>query len=146
MANKLFIPGPTEVRKEILEEMTHPQIGHRTQEFKDLFGSLRPGLKKLFYTENDVLISTSTGSGFWEAAIRCCVGKKVLHAVNGAFSKKWANISERCGKEVKKVGYDFGKAVKPEDVEKALEEGGFEAFCMVHNETSTGVMSELEAI
>ena len=146
MANKLFIPGPTEVRKEILEELSHPQIGHRTQEFKDLFGSLKPGLKKLFFTENDVLISTSTGSGFWEAVIRCCVNKKVLHAVNGAFSKKWAAVSESCGREAEKVTFDWGKAVKAQDIDKALSFGDYEAFCMVHNETSTGVASSLEEI
>ncbi len=146
MANKLFIPGPTEVRKEILEELSNPQIGHRTQEFKDLFASLKPGLKKLFYTENDVLISTSSGSGFWEASIRCCVNKKVLHACNGSFSKKWAKLSEDCDREVKKIEYDWGKSVKAEDIGKALSEGDYEAFCMVHNETSTGVASDLEAI
>lgn len=146
MTNKLFIPGPTEVRKEILDELTHPQIGHRTQEFKDLFASLKPGLKKLFYTENDVLISTSSGSGFWEASIRCCVNKKVLHAVNGSFSKKWAKLSESCGREVKKIEYEWGKAVKPEDIDKELSTSNYEAFCMVHNETSTGVASDLVAI
>ncbi len=146
MANKLFIPGPTEVRKEILDELTHPQIGHRTQEFKDLFSSLKPGLKKLFYTENDVLISTSSGSGFWEASIRCCVNKKVLHAVNGSFSKKWAKLSENCGREVKEIEYDWGKAVKAEDIDKELSTNNYEAFCMVHNETSTGVMSDLVSI
>ncbi|MBU0629229.1 MAG: alanine--glyoxylate aminotransferase family protein [Nanoarchaeota archaeon] len=146
MANKLFIPGPTEVRKEILVELSHPQIGHRTQEFRDLFASLKPGLKELFFTNNDVLISTSSGSGFWEAAIRCCVNKKVLHAVNGAFSKKWADVSERCGREVTQVKFDSGKAVKADDIDKALSSGEFEAFCMVHNETSTGVASNLEDI
>ena len=59
MANKLFIPGPAEVRKEILNEMALGQIGHRTSEFRELFASLKPGLKKLFFTENDVLVSTS---------------------------------------------------------------------------------------
>ena len=146
MHNKLFIPGPTEVRKEILDELAKPQIGHRTQEFRDLFASLKPGLKRLFYTNNDVLISTSSGSGFWEASIRCCVNKKVLHAVNGAFSKKWAKLSEDCGREVTKIEYSSGKAVKAEDVDKALSNGNFEAFCMVHNETSTGVASDLAAI
>ena len=53
MANKLFIPGPTEVRKEILDAMATPQIGHRTQEFKDIFGSLKPTLQELFGTKND---------------------------------------------------------------------------------------------
>ncbi len=142
----LFIPGPTEVRKEILDAMTHPMIGHRTQEFKELFASLRQGLKEIFFTDNDVLISTSTGSGFWEAAVRCCVDKRVLHATNGSFSKKWANVSEWCGKECGKIEYDWGKAVKAEDIEKELEAGDYEAFCMVHNETSTGVASDLESI
>src|SRR3989338_6187119 len=146
MAGKLFIPGPTEVRKEILDELARPQIGHRTQEFRDLFGSLKPGLKKLFYTNNDVLISTSSGSGFWEATIRSCVNKRVLHAVNGAFSKKWADISESCGKAVERIKYSSGKAVKPDDVDKALSNGEYEAFCVVHNETSTGVASSLEPI
>jgi predicted phosphoserine aminotransferase len=146
MTNKLFIPGPTEVREEILKELTHGQIGHRTEEFKQLFASLRPGLKELFSTDNDVLISTSSGSGFWEASIRCCVNKKVLHAVNGSFSGKWANLSEWCGRAVTKIKYDWGKAVKAEDIDKELSENKYEAFCMVHNETSTGVMSDLKAI
>lgn len=146
MANKLFIPGPTEVRKEILDELSHPQIGHRTQEFRDLFAGLKPGLKKIFYTDNNVLISTSSGSGFWEASIRSCVNKKVLHAVNGAFSKKWADVSESCGREVERIKFDNGKAVKPKEIDSALAKGDFEAFCMVHNETSTGVASNLEEI
>ena len=146
MRTKLFIPGPTEVRDEVLQELSNPQIGHRTQEFRDLFKSLKPGLKELFHTRNDVLISTSSGSGFWEACIRSCINKKVLHAVNGAFSKKWAELSERCGKEAGIVKYASGKEVKAADVDKALSEDAYEAFCMVHNETSTGVMSDLKAI
>ena len=146
MRTKLFIPGPTEVRREILQEMTNSQIGHRTNEFKKLFASLKPGLQKVFHTNNDVLISTSTGSGFWEASIRSCVNKKVMHAVNGAFSSKWADVSKRCGKDVGKVMYEYGEAVKAEDIDKALTEDNYEAFCMVHNETSTGVASDLVSI
>lgn len=146
MANKLFIPGPTEVRKEILDELSHPQIGHRTEEFRQLFASLKPGLKKIFYTENDVLVSTSSGSGFWEACIRSCINRKVLHAVNGAFSKKWSEISASCGKEMAAVKFENGKSVKAEEIDKALSTGEYEAFCMVHNETSTGVASDLEKL
>ncbi|MBI2143537.1 alanine--glyoxylate aminotransferase family protein [Candidatus Woesearchaeota archaeon] len=141
---KLFIPGPSEVRRAVLEELSRPQIGHRTQEFRELFASLKPGLKKVFFTQNDVLISTSSGSGLWEAASRCCASKKILHAVNGAFSSKWADVSESCGKEVVRVKFGNGAAVKACDVEKALSAGNYEAFCMVHNETSTGVASCLE--
>lgn len=146
MANKLFIPGPTEVRKEILDELARPQIGHRTEGFKKLFGSLKPGLKEVFYTQNDILISTSSGSGFWESSIRCCVNKKILVAVNGAFSKKYADVAEACGREVVRIKYEDGKAVKPEEVEEALSKNGFEAFAMAHNETSTGVCSRMEPI
>ena len=146
MHKKLFIPGPTEVREEILNELANPQIGHRTDEFRKLFEGLKPGLKKLFFTENDVLISTSSGSGFWEGSIRCCVNKKVLHAVNGAFSKKWAEISQSCGRGATVVKFENGKAVKPKEIDEALSSGDFEAFCMVHNETSTGVASNLEDI
>jgi len=146
MANKLFIPGPTEVRGEVLAELSNPQIGHRTEEFRELFRSLRPGLRSIFGTSGDVLISTSSGSGFWEAGIRSCVNQKVLHAVNGAFSKKWSELSEQCDKESARVDFEPGKSVKAEDVDKALAEGDYEAFCMVHNETSTGTASNLEAI
>lgn len=146
MANKLFIPGPTEVRKEILDEMARCQIGHRTSEFRELFAGIKPGLKRLFYTNNDVLVSTSSGSGLWEASIRSCVNKKVLHAVNGAFSKKWADISESCGKESTRITFESGKAVDPSAIDKALSENECEAFCMVHNETSTGTASDLEAM
>ncbi|MCX5970442.1 MAG: alanine--glyoxylate aminotransferase family protein [Coprothermobacterota bacterium] len=146
MANKLFIPGPTEVRKEVLEALATPQIGHRTEAFKKLFGGLKPGLQAIFFTNNDVLISTSSGSGFWEVSIRCCVNKRMLVATNGAFSKKYADVGEACAREVERIKYDYGKAVKPEDVDKALAKGGFEAFGMAHNETSTGVTSNMEEI
>ena len=128
MVGKLFIPGPSEVREAVLGELSRPQIGHRTQEFRELFASLKPGLKKVFFTQNDVLISTSSGSGLWEAASRCCASKKLLHAVNGAFSSKWADVSESCGKEVVRVNFENGKAVKACDVEKALSAGNYEAF------------------
>ncbi|MBL7054252.1 alanine--glyoxylate aminotransferase family protein [Candidatus Woesearchaeota archaeon] len=146
MSNKLFIPGPTEVRKEILTELSNPQIGHRTGEFRELFRSLKPGLREIFGTQGDVLISTSSGSGFWEASIRSCVNNNVLHAVNGAFSKKWSELSEQCGKEAAKIEFEPGKAVKAEEIDTVLADRNFEAFCMVHNETSTGTASDLEAV
>jgi aspartate aminotransferase-like enzyme len=146
MVNKLFIPGPTEVRKDILKELSNHQIGHRTKEFKELFSILKKDLKKVFYTNNDVLILTSSGSGFWEASIRSCVSKKVLHAVNGSFSDKWSNLSENCEKDVTRINHTWGESVKPKMVDKALSKNPYEAFCMVHNETSTGVASDLNEI
>lgn len=143
MANKLFIPGPTTVKEDILKELSTPQIGHRTEDFRKLFSSIKPGLKSVFGTENDCIVSTSSGSGLWEASIRSCVQSKVLHAVNGAFSNKWARVSESCGKKAEKINFELGNPVDAEAVEKELSENNYEAFCMVHNETSTGVASNL---
>jgi len=130
----------------VLAALATPQIGHRTDEFRELFASLKPGLREIFGTKGDVLVSTSTGSGFWEASIRSCINKKVLHAINGAFSKKWFLISERCGREPDKIEFEPGQPVDPAAIDEALSAGNYEAFCMVHNETSTGTASDLEAI
>ena len=141
---KLFIPGPTYVCEEILQEMSRPQIGHRTDAFRELFGSLRKPLQKLFFTKNDVLISTSSGSGLWEASIRNCVNKKVLHATNGFFSEKWAELSKNSDKEAEVLKFDYGKAIDPDVVDEALSKNDFEAFCMPHCETPTGATSNLK--
>jgi len=146
MHKRLFIPGPVEVREHILKELTNFMIGHRTSEFKELFGSLRKGLQDLMCTSNDVLISTSSGSGFMEGAIRNCVSSKVLHCVNGAFSNKWYQISVGCDKQPDRIDVGFGKAVKPEMIEEKLESGDYEAVCVTHCETSTGVLSPIEQI
>ena len=76
---KLFIPGPTEVRPEILDAQAAWMLGHRMPECTELISRIRPKLRQVFQTEQRVLISASTGSGLMEAAIRNCVGKKVLN-------------------------------------------------------------------
>jgi len=143
---KLFIPGPVEVKEDILKAMSTPMIGHRTEEYKELMGFLKEPLQKLMYTKNDVLISTSSGSGFMEGGIRNCVSKKVLNCVNGAFSKKWADIAVGCAKQNEVIKVDWGKAIKPDMVDEKLATGDFDAICVTHNETSTGVMNNLEEL
>ncbi|MCK4429606.1 MAG: alanine--glyoxylate aminotransferase family protein, partial [Candidatus Aenigmarchaeota archaeon] len=138
--------GPTEVRKEILDEMSKPIIGHRTEEFKQLFAGIKPKLRKLFFTENDVLISTSSGSGFMEGAIRNCVEKKVLNCVCGAFSQKWYNIAVACGKECEKIEFEYGNPVDISIIDKKLSSGDFDSVCITHCETSTGVLNPLDKI
>ena len=91
---RLFIPGPIEVRKEILEEQGRWMIGHRGSEFEKLFASMQSKLRQVFYTKSRVFVSTSSGTGLWEGASRNCIrdDKKVLHLVNGAFSERWAKV------------------------------------------------------
>lgn len=146
MHKKLFIPGPVEVREEILEEMSRPPIGHRTEEFEELFSGLKPKLRELLYTQNDVLVSTSSGSGFMEAAVRNCVGKKVLSCICGAFSEKWNHIAASCGKENEKIEVEWGKAIKPKLVDEKLSTGKYDAVHVTHCETSTGVLNPIGEI
>ncbi len=145
---RLFLPGPVEVRREILEAQTQWMIGHRTDEFAELFARLQAKLKRSFFTDSRVYISGSSGSGLWEGAIRCGVrdDRKALHLTGGAFSERWAQISRANGKQVDCIQVDWGRAHTPEMVADALDKAGYDAVCAVHNETSTGVTNPIGAI
>lgn len=145
---RLFLPGPVEVRREILEAQTAWMIGHRTAEFAELFARLQGKLKRAFFTEGRVYVSGSSGSGLWEGAVRCGIGdeRKVLHLTGGAFSERWAAISRANGKRVDTIQVDWGRAHTPEIVADALAKERYDAVCAVHNETSTGVANPIQAI
>ncbi|MGB8644583.1 MAG: alanine--glyoxylate aminotransferase family protein [Anaerolineae bacterium] len=145
---KLFIPGPTEVRAEIRQAQAQPMIGHRGSAFTDLFARTQKKLRQVFYTAARVYLSTSSGTGLWEAASRNGIreGRKVLHVVNGAFSERWAYTSQANGKQVVAIELEWGCAARGEMIRDALRAGGFDAVAFVHNETSTGAMSPLEEI
>ena len=143
---KLFSPGPIEVRKEILEAQGAWMIGHRGSDFDALYASLQEKLRKLFYSSSRVFVSTSSGTGLWEGASRNCVrdDAKVLHLVNGAFSERWADVSERNGKQVDIIEAEWGKAVKVDQLADQLKKQHYDAVAIVLNETSTGVKTALE--
>lgn len=146
MSYKLFIPGPVEVSPKTYKAMTTPVVGHRSGEFVELYQSVQPGLQRLFYTKDPVYLSTSSAWGVMEGSIRNLVQKKVLNVCCGAFSDKWFNVSERCGKEAAKLQYEWGHPVDPEDIRKELQSGQYDVITLVHNETSTGTMNPLEEI
>ena len=143
---KLFIPGPTEVRPEILDAQTQWMIGHRMPECADLVGSIEPKLQQLFFTEKRVLINASSGTGLMEAAVRNCVSQKILHCMNGAFSARWHQISQANGKTTGTLEVPWGQPIRPEQVADKLAGGGFDAIALTHNETSTGVTSPIKEI
>ena len=105
---RLFIPGPVEVRKEVLEAQTEWMIGHRGSDFSSLFERLHGKLKQAFFTDSRVFMLGSSGTGFWEGASRNGIrdDKKALHLVGGAFSERWAKISEANGKQVDTIAVD----------------------------------------
>ena len=121
-------------------------IGHRGQGFKDLYAAIQPQLQQLLYTKQLVYISTSSAWGVMEGAIRNLVAKKVLNCMCGAFSDKWFDVSKRCGKDAEALQVDWGSPIRAEAVDKKLATGQFDALTVIHNETSTGVMSPLAEI
>ena len=143
---KLFIPGPTHVSDEILEEFKTPQIGHRTPEISKIISELVQGVQNVLYTNNHIYLVSHPATGLWEMAIRNSVKNKVLHCVNGAFSNKWAKVSDSIGVDYDILEYDWGLAVKAEDIERKLKLDHYDAVAIVHNETSTGAMSNIKEI
>ncbi len=143
---KLFIPGPTEVRPEILDAQAQWMVGHRMPECADLIGRILPKLSQVFFTTQTVLITASSGTGLWEAAVRNCVNKKVLTCVNGAFAERFSDVAGLNGKEMEILNVPWGQPILPEQVVERLATGEFDAVTVVHNETSTGVTSPIRDI
>lgn len=140
---KLHIPGPVEVSDKTFKAMTSPMIGHRGQGFKDLYAKMQPQLQTLLGTKQLVYLSTSSAWGVMEGAIRNLVAKKVLNCMCGAFSDKWLDVSQRCGKQAEGLQVPWGSPIRAEEVDKKLATGQFDALTLIHNETSTGTMSPL---
>ena len=143
---KLHIPGPVEVSEKTFRAFCSPMIGHRGQGFKDLYAKMQPQLQKLLYTKQLVFLSTSSAWGVMEAAVRNLVAKRVLCCMCGAFSDKWLDVAKRCGKQAEALQVPWGSPILPDEVDAKLASGQFDALTLIHNETSTGVMSPLYQI
>ncbi|HXF64399.1 MAG TPA: alanine--glyoxylate aminotransferase family protein [Caldilineaceae bacterium] len=149
-AQRLFIPGPTDVLPEVLAAQTAPMIGHRSDEFEALFAKLQEQLRQLYFTRFRVYVLAASGSALHEAAIRNGVRRRVINFVNGAFSQRWHEAAKGCDKDALRVDVPWNHAVKPEVVAQALEQaladGPVDAITVVHNETSTGAISPVGEI
>jgi aspartate aminotransferase-like enzyme len=143
---RFFLPGPTEVRPEILAAQTHPTIGHRTPELAALLSEADRHLRPIFGTTRPVFISTSSGTGMMEASVRNAVRRRALCLVNGAFSARYRDLVLGCGRECEVYEVPLGEAHEPEEVERRLRAGGFDALTVVHSETSSGVLNPIAEI
>src|SRR5438309_6306616 len=143
---KLRIPGPVEVSEKTFRAFSTPMVGHRGQGFKDLYAKIQPQLQQLLSTKQLVYLSTSSAWGVMEGALRNLVSRKVLNCMCGAFSDKWFEVSERCGKDAEALQVPWGSPIRADEVDKKLAGGRFDALTLIHNETSTGVMSPLADI
>ena len=143
---KFFVPGPTDVRPDVLAAMTQPMIAHRGPEFEALFARIQEGLRAVFRTQRPVYVSSSSATGLMEAAVRCAPEGKILALVNGGFSERFAKIADMCGRDCDRYEVPAGSAHKPDVLRDKLSGGGYSAVTVVHSETSTGALNDVRAI
>lgn len=130
----------------MLAAQTRPMISHRGPGIQAFMKGLEPGLSAAFCTERPVFISTSSATGLMEAAVRNAGRERILSLVNGAFSKRFADIARACGFDVDELEIPWGEAHDPEMVREALGRGTYDAVTMAHSETSTGVLNDVKAL
>jgi aspartate aminotransferase-like enzyme len=141
-----FLPGPTEVRPEVLAAMTGPMLPHRGAAFETLFGRVLCGLSGVFRTARPVFVSSSSATGLMEAGIRCAPAGRVLSLVNGAFSERYAQISRGCARETDVLSVPVGQTFDLDAVRTQLRKARYAVVTVVHSETSTGVLTDARAI
>jgi Serine-pyruvate aminotransferase/archaeal aspartate aminotransferase len=146
MHKKLFIPGPVEVTNDVLEKMATPMIGHRSKEASELQRGISEKARKIFNTQEEILLSTTSGSGLMEGAIRSCAAKRAAVFSIGAFGKRWYEMAIYNNVPADLYEVEWGNAVDPNEVDKVLATGKYDLVCITHNETSTGVMNPVEEL
>ncbi len=147
----LQIPGPTNVPDRVLRAIDQPTIDHRGPEFAVLTKNVIAGMKKVFRTEGDVVIYPSSGTGAWEAALANTLspGDRVLMAETGHFATLWKRIAERLGLAVEFIPGDWRHGADATAIEAKLAADAahaIKAVCIVHNETSTAVTTNVASI
>lgn len=146
MHTKLFIPGPVDVREDVLAKMALAQIGHRTKEASELQRGISQKMQKLWNTKETILLSTSSGSGLMEGAIRSCTLNRAAVFSVGAFGKKWYQIGVNNGVEADLFESEMGEATDPNLIDDVLKTGKYDLVTITHNETSTGIANPIEEI
>ena len=147
----LQIPGPTNVPDRVLRAIDRPTIDHRSTEFSALGKECLKGLKAVFQTENPVIIYPSSATGAWEAALvnTLSAGDRVLAFETGQFATLWARMACNLGLRVDMIPGDWRHGVDPAQVEEKLSsdlDHEVKAVLVVHNETSTGVTTDIPAV
>ena len=147
----LQIPGPSSVPDRILNAISRQVIDHRGPDFAELGTRVLEGLKQLFKTESNVFVFPASGTGAWEAALVNVLspGDKVLMYETGHFATLWKSMAQRLGLNAQFIHGNWRGGVDPEKIEEVLREDTMteiKAVCVVHNETSTGSVSDILSV
>ena len=141
-----FVPGPTEVRPEILAQLTRPMMQHRNRPFEAMFARIEAGLRDVLLTARPVYVGASSATGFMEMAIRNTPPGPILSLVNGGFSERFARVAESCGREVARVVVPWGATFDLDIIDEALTARRVAAVTVAQSETSTGVLTDVHAV
>ncbi|HET8697115.1 MAG TPA: aminotransferase class V-fold PLP-dependent enzyme [Gammaproteobacteria bacterium] len=147
----LQIPGPTNVPDRVLRAMAQPTIDHRGPEFAELGREVLTGIRAVFKTRQPVVIYPSSGTGAWEAALvnTLSAGDRVLMPETGHFATLWRQMAERLGLKAEILPTDWRHGADAAAIAARLTDDSrreIKAVCVVHNETSTGVVSDIAAV
>ena len=150
--NHLFVPGPTNVPEAVRQSMNVPMQDMRAPDYGDLTMELFTGIKKVLRTDKGhVMFFPGSGTGAWEAAITNTLnpGDKVLMARYGHFSTLWVDMAQRLGLNVEIIDIAWGAGVPVNEISRRLGSDAkdeIKAVFVTHNETSTGVTSDITAV
>ncbi len=144
----LMAPGPTPVPPEVLAASAQPILHHRGPDFREIMRRCLGRLQKVLRTENDILVFTASGSGGFESAVVNLLspGDRVLVVSAGEFGERWSALATTYGADVEVLRYSWGETPRPEDLRSKLADRGSEVVYLVHSETSTGVVTDIEAL
>src|SRR5256886_2213314 len=131
---------------DVLAPMQRPMIGHRSAAMEQLLAGIEAPLARLLRTARPVLVGTTSATGFMEMAVRNGVRRRALSLVNGSFSERFAKLVSACGKECVRLDVPLGCAVEPDMLRDTLRRTPVDAVTLVHSETSTGVLQDVEAL
>lgn len=149
--NPIFIPGPTNIPEELRRAVDYPSIDHRSADFAEMFAPALAGVKRVVRSSDaEIVLFPSTGTGAWEAAVTNTLspGDRVLAARYGMFSHRWIDLCKRHGFDVETIETPWGEGAPAEAFEKALRADTshrIKAVLVCHNETATGVKSDIAA-
>ena len=148
-ASQLRIPGPTPLPERVVRSMTRPMIDHRGPEFATILAEITAGAKRVFKTENDLLLLTSSGTGGLESAVANLVspGDEVVVALCGNFGERFAALAAAYGADVVRLEFEWGQPVDPDDLSVVLgRHPKARLLLLTHNETSTGLTNPLREL
>ena len=148
MKYRLYTPGPTSVPEATLLELAKPVHHHRTGEFRKMFGEVEEMLRYVYQTKQTVYTITGSGTAAFEAGLVSTLspGQKALVVVNGKFAERWSAQCTTWGIEHKDLKLEYGQHTNAEQIQSELKAAKYDAVILVHSETSTATVCDLQSI